>query len=502
MLRRSKNPITTAKEVHAPHGGELASTLTHVDYQLDGALAELIDNSIDANAKDVLIRIQRSGDYPISILVIDDGDGIKKADFKAAMTWAQRRKYDADDTGMFGVGMKSSSLALCEVLTVVSKAKGSSANGCRWTRKNIDKEVLLDLNTAECDSWFRSVTSSVSGNKGISGTLISWESVDEFEVARASRESPARFLEQILVALEQSLGLIFHRFIERGDLNLQIDVQDDDGKVFGYRKVLPINPFKYPKTGKNNYPKILKTPKKELGELKIRAHIWPKGMRTIEFKIPRSSGTGAAESQGIYVYRSDRLLMAGKWAGLESFEAHKSLARLEIDLPSNPPPGIKVNFHKTAVTFQPSIVQAIRAARSPDGTTFETWVNDAIEVHRTQDSKKTYPVDLPRPANALPVDVRRAFDENSTSGPAMKIEWGKVARGKAFRLLDERIIINQDFKSAFKSGDSSGSRGSSLPLALLMLALRDVAGRKRTAKLRALEDSIQNIIYAAMTENS
>lgn len=502
MPRRSRNPFSTVKEVRAPHGGELASTLTHVDYQLDGALAELIDNSIDADAKDVLIRIQRSGQYPISILVIDDGDGIKKQDFKTAMTWAQRRKYDTDDTGMFGVGMKSSSLALCEVLTVVSKARGSTVNGCRWTRENIDKEVLLELKATECDQWFQSVTTSVNGHNGLSGTMIYWENVDEFEVARASKEPPAKFLEQILVALEQSLGLIFHRFIERGDLNLQIDVQDEDGNTFGHRKVLPINPFKYPKTGKGSYPKVLKTPKKELEGLRIKAHIWPKGMKTVEFKIPRAAGTGAAESQGIYVYRSDRLLMAGKWAGLETFEAHKSLARLEIDLPSKPPKGIKVNFHKTAVTFQPSIVQAIRAARSTDGTTFETWVNDAIEVQRTQDAKKTYPVDLPRPTNALPVDVRRAFDEYSTTGAALKIEWGKVARGKAFRLSDGRIIINQDFKAAFKSGESSGNRGSSLPLTLLMLTLRDIAGRKRTAKLRALEDSIQNIIYAAMMENS
>lgn len=502
MLRRSRNPITTATEVHAPHGGELASTLTHVDYQLDGALAELIDNSLDANASDVTLRIQRNDDYPQSILVIDNGNGIKKQDFKTAMTWAQRREYSEEDTGMFGVGMKSSSLALCEVLTVVSKSNTSSANGCRWTRENINKEILHELNSAECDKWFNSVTTSVSGHHGKSGTLIVWETVDEFEVARASKEAPAKFLEQILVSLEQSLGLIFHRFIERGDLNLQIDVQDQDGRIFGYRKVAPINPFKYPKTGKATYPKILKTNKKDLEDLKIKAHIWPKGMKTIEFKIPRVAGTGAAESQGIYVYRSDRLLMAGKWAGLESFEAHKSLARLEIDLPSRPPKGIKVNFHKTAVTFQPSIVQAIRAARSSDGSTFETWVDDAIEVQRTQDSNKTYPVDLPRPTNALPVEVRRAFSDNSTTGSDLKIEWGKVARGKAFRLSDGRIIINQDFKSAFQSGDSSGLRGSSLPLALLTLALRDVVGKKRTAKLRALEDAIQNVIYAAMTENS
>jgi hypothetical protein len=469
---------------------------------MDGALAELIDNSIDAKSADVLIRIQRRNEYPSSILVIDNGQGIQKQEFKAAMTWAQRREYDEEDTGMFGVGMKSSSLALCGVLTVVSRAKGSTANGCRWTRENIDKEILLNLDTKECEAWFKHITSSVNTHNQVAGTVIHWENVDEFEIARASKESPSKFLEQILVGLEQSLGLIFHRFIERGDLNLQIDVQDENGRVFGYRKVHPINPFKYPKSGRNGYPKTLKTAKRELGELKIKAHIWPKGMKTIEFKIPRSSGTGAAESQGIYVYRSDRLLMAGKWAGLESFEAHKSLARLEIDLPSTPPKGVKVNFHKTAVTFQPSIVQAIRSARASDGTTFETWIDHAIEVQRTQDSKKVYPVDLPRPANALPVEVRRAFEENSTSGPTLKIEWGRVARGKAFRISDDRVIINQDFKAAFKSGESSGSRSSSLALALLMLALRDVAGKKRTAKHKALEASIQNVIYAAMTENS
>lgn len=495
--------LTESGIIHAPHSGELATTLTHVDYQLAGAVAELIDNSIDAKATNIIIRIVRTSGYPNRLLVIDNGNGIAEDDFNSAMTWAERREYDSQDTGMFGVGMKSASLALCNSLTVISKATNDQTSGRRWTRESTSREELFEIRQLDCELFLKEISSTVPSNLLISGTTVCWDEIDEFDVAQASRTPAGPFLERIVVSLEQSLGLIFHRFIDRGDLTLEIDIQDSESsEIYGLREVESINPFGYTKSGRKGYPKELSLKGKEMAGITLKAHIWPKGMKTINFKIPKPTGTGAAESQGLYIYRSDRLLMAGTWAGVSPFEAHKSLARMEINLPSNPPLGVKVNFHKTAVTFQPSIVQMIKSSRSSDGTSFEQWIEDAIEVQRTQDTNKKVPIELPLPTNALPVEVRRAFKENSTGGKALAIEWGRVARGKAFRISSEKLIINQEFKIAFKSGESNGNRGSSLPLTLLVLVLRDIAGKKRTAKQKAIEEAIQNIIYTAMTENS
>ena len=57
MDENSPNALSEAKTIHVPHSGDLATTLTHVDYQLDGAIAELIDNSLDAESSNILIRI-------------------------------------------------------------------------------------------------------------------------------------------------------------------------------------------------------------------------------------------------------------------------------------------------------------------------------------------------------------------------------------------------------------------------------------------------------------
>ena len=505
MDENSPNALSEAKTIHVPHSGDLATTLTHVDYQLDGAIAELIDNSLDAESSNILIRIIRSGGYPKQLLVIDNGNGITKQNFNSAMTWAERRQYGDQDTGMFGVGMKSSSLALCNTLTVVSKAIGNEANGRRWTREGASEEKLIEIRQQDCKKLITDISKTVPWGSFSKGTVVIWDEVDEFAIALAAGDEPGPLLKRIILGLEHSLGLIFHRFIDRKTVALQIDIQDSEtGDVFGLHDVESINPFGYTKTGRPGYPKVFKLKSDEMAGMKMKAHIWPKGMRTINFKIPRSTGTAAADSQGLYVYRSDRLLMTGRWAGVETFEAHKLLARMEIDLPNETPKGVKVNFHKTAVTFQPSIVKLIRSSRSTDGkgTTFEQWIKDALEADRTPDEDKKVPIELPIPSNGLPVEVRRSFKDNSTSGKPLAIEWGRVGQGKAFRLSEQKIVINQDFKAAFNSGESGGNRSSSLSLSLLVLALRDIVGKKKTSKHKAIEEAIQKIVFTAMKENS
>ena len=60
-------------------------------HELSTALADLVDNSIDAGASQVRIRILTDDDYVTGVLVIDDGHGMDEAGIDAAMarrTWA------------------------------------------------------------------------------------------------------------------------------------------------------------------------------------------------------------------------------------------------------------------------------------------------------------------------------------------------------------------------------------------------------------------------------
>src|ERR1700674_3235908 len=61
------------------------------DYPLEASIADLVDNSIDAKARKVLIRFVRTGERLVSLCVADDGRGIRDADATDAMTFAKRR---------------------------------------------------------------------------------------------------------------------------------------------------------------------------------------------------------------------------------------------------------------------------------------------------------------------------------------------------------------------------------------------------------------------------
>src|SRR3954449_11844292 len=71
------------------------------NHTLEAALAELVDNSVDAGARHVLIRFVRDGDRLVRLLVIDDGTGMSNERIDVAMTVGGARTYDDGEIGRF-----------------------------------------------------------------------------------------------------------------------------------------------------------------------------------------------------------------------------------------------------------------------------------------------------------------------------------------------------------------------------------------------------------------
>src|SRR5215831_5102639 len=118
------------------------------DYPLEASIADLVDNSIDAGARNVHIRFTRSGPRLIRLCIADDGNGMTKEQIELAMQFAARRRYGRNDLGMFGVGLKTASLSQAESVVVASRAKGNIAVGRRWTKSGIKKhDWRLDILT-------------------------------------------------------------------------------------------------------------------------------------------------------------------------------------------------------------------------------------------------------------------------------------------------------------------------------------------------------------------
>ena len=105
------------------------------NHSLPTALADLVDNSIDAHATHVLIRSVRQDGRLRAPYVVDNGDGIRPGSIDDAMTVGSRREYAATDLGRFGLGMKAASFSQARSMTVLSKVPGDQAVGRRWLLK-------------------------------------------------------------------------------------------------------------------------------------------------------------------------------------------------------------------------------------------------------------------------------------------------------------------------------------------------------------------------------
>jgi HSP90 family molecular chaperone len=90
------------------------------NYDLAAALADLVDNSIQADAKNVWVDFDPKVD-DVTVRIRDDGHGMSRKVLIDSMKPASRNpeeERDSKDLGRFGWGLKSASLSQARVLTV------------------------------------------------------------------------------------------------------------------------------------------------------------------------------------------------------------------------------------------------------------------------------------------------------------------------------------------------------------------------------------------------
>lgn len=488
-----------AKQIILPPDARVAEVLTHNPYPLPNAIAELVDNSIDALAKNVLVRFVRNADCVLAIQVIDDGNGIQPSQFNKAMTFGYQNKHKLKDIGMYGVGLKTASLSQADELRVVSKVSGGIPGGRQWLRKNLNKSILDVLSPSEAFKIFeKACCSCIKFKIEKHGTIIEWGEVHDLQRSEGDAD---RYLKLEMQDIESHLGLVFHRLIENDAVKLHIDVVQGR-EVVQTKQVFPLNPFKYPKSGANGYPKnfTINIPGSSV-IIKSTAHIWPPRTKLREYKIPRVGGrTNTIDSQGLYFYYNNRLVMPGGWANVRTPEAHYSLARMAIDLTDDAMKILVIGYSKDNVRIPSSFIQALKNSSSTDGSNFAKWVDTAQVIFRTPSPGGAKIPELPSPSSGVPIPVARAFEESKApAGTNIRVVWKKLKLGHIFSIErgSNNLFINKTYKSKIIDGGISSS-DAGLFKTLLILALRDHFGSRSGKKLVALESAYQKILLSAI----
>jgi hypothetical protein len=334
-------------ETALPDASAMAQALRGVGYTPASAIADLVDNSIAADARNVWIDFQWAG-RESWIRVTDDGSGMGEVELFQAMRLGAKNALlprNPKDLGRYGLGLKTASFAQCTRLTVASRRAARLAIW-RWDLDHIARVGdwhLLEGTAPGSDTLIDPLRSQETG------TLVLWENLDR--VPGVGTSAPKRGEDAFLRAIddvEAHLAMVFHRYLEGSPPALRLFINGYDERA----RLRPWDPFL------SGHSATLHRPTERIdtrcGLVEVKGFILPHKDRLAGEQYNDGGGPrGWTAQQGFYVYRNRRLLVAGSWLGLGSQrgwtkeEVHK-LARLRIDIPNSADEDWGIDIKKSA----------------------------------------------------------------------------------------------------------------------------------------------------------
>ncbi|MFC8448530.1 ATP-binding protein [Kitasatospora sp. NPDC057223] len=489
--------VPTSGSKRLPPDPRYVEALSSQGYGFEAALTDLVDNSIDAGARDVVIHFLREGDQLVSLLVVDDGGGMDEAALDIAMTVGGRRDYEGAALGMFGTGLKSASLSHAESVTVVSRTKRSRAAGRRLTTNGFKDDFSCDIvDPTYCQNLIDRYDMLILFH----GTVVRWDGVKDFPKHGGAGQTD-RYLMRTLDKLGLHLGLHLHRFLERDDFNITIAIEDvSTGQTLFDFSVQPLDPFGYPVTGKAGFPRTFTADVNGIAPVEMVAHIWPARSNLPQYR----AGGSLLDRQGLYFYRHDRLVQAGGWNRFRQAEQHLALARIAIDLPDAAADVFRLTVKKSGVEASPSFINALEHAHDTDEVEFGQYLKDSESVYREsrqRSVRERKPVIAP--GKGIAPSVRSAINEELTflqGEDPIELVWRTLDEDVFFQLdrAGHIIVLNSRYRPAITGGRRGSLNDAPMVKTMLYLLLHkvfesEVQGAREKDNLQLW----QNILIAA-----
>lgn len=437
------------------------------NHSFESAVADIVDNSLDAGAAKILVRFIRDRTALVGLYIVDDGKGMSDSEIDHAMTFGGKREYAASDLGHFGIGLKAASLGQAKTLTVFARAAGKPAVARRLVAERVTQsfecEVLAPTSAvAVLDRAWGHVTP-------ITGTAVLWTDVKKFPTI-VHGETVDAYLDRVTGDLCRHLGLVFHRILAARAVSITIDQEDIGLEETGAPFVVhAIDPFGYVKSGRNDYPRTL-VGSNDRGSVSLKCHIWPGRSNDPNFRLP---GSRASAFQGFFVYRNDRLLQYGGWQSVTATKDELQLARIAVDVPADATAWFEFNPEKTQVEATDLFRRL--AGEATDGEVgFAKFLEDAANTYRESRKRERRRPRVLTPGSGIAPAVKAAladeydFDEGREP---LSIRWDQTRNGVFFEIDKETnaIRLNKYYRGLFLGEDRAGLNDAPLIKALIYL---------------------------------
>jgi len=290
---------------NTPNAARLITALRSTGYDNYSAIADLVDNCLDADANKIWIDITPTKES-FMISISDDGVGMDEDILNEATRLGSKTERNVDsDLGKFGMGLITASLSIARKLTVITK------QGERYFSAVQDIDEVIKSNTFskilkksdnEDMQYFNKMT-----NLSISGTVVCLDKCDHIQNEN---------INQFSAKLIKELGQTFRYFIKsgkkiylRGKEIRYIDPLMLDNKK---TKVFSDETFNVNLNGSN-------------GQIRVKIVLLPEYDR----KTANMHGINI-ENQGFYLMRNNREIIESQTLGM--FNKHNDYNRFRAEI--------------------------------------------------------------------------------------------------------------------------------------------------------------------------
>ena len=351
--------------INTPDASRLIFGLRDTGYDFPMAVADIVDNSIAANATEVSVDVELKSDGRKFVYFADNGHGMDYPALKDAMKYGAKERENLASLGKFGLGLKTASSSVCRAFTLISrKSPADQLRKLTWDLDHVERtgqwEMLQDDVTSDESSRFDEYC-------GDHGTLLIWSRCDRLLKKHydAGSSGEKQAVNRLSKALSAHLGLVYYRFLDASDDRSEtVKLFVNGTELEGWNPFFPERAEQV--IGSEHESVDVEISTGEVSSAHVRAWILPHKDDCDEKE--RDQANIQNKRQGFYVFRENRLIHEGGWLGIDgwgSMEPHLSLLRVEFDFDHVLDEAFMVDVKKSRIILDPVLESYLKALLTP-----------------------------------------------------------------------------------------------------------------------------------------
>lgn len=408
-----------------PDAASFYFAIRNMGYKNKDAIADIVDNSIDANASNIWITIDNLN----QIFIADDGIGMDEDTLREAIRLGGKKNHDSKtELGKFGLGLNTASLSIGKSIRVITKQNG------KYNTATLDYDGIQANNNFYAEFRESTDVEKISfdrrTNSANSGTVLIIDKCDQIQYTTVSK-----FVDD----LNDHIKRIFRAFVNNGK-NIYIN----DKPVAKYDPLF----LNFPETKileEKDLP--INLPTGETSNLHVKAVAINDFGRADNKKLHLN-----IERQGFYVLRNNREI-ASALEFPEIYKKHNALNLLRIELSFNQDLDklMGVNIKKQDIAPNQNIINELKNLLHDKIAAYRK----EVEAKQKKDKEKPNPFVEPTPKPNTP-DIQEPKPETPSVSKPKEVKFSAYAGEKddsLFKLStsDDAINVRYNLKNNYYS---------------------------------------------------